>query len=306
MNQFNRRNFIKATSAGIFGFAIEPVSFLELKKKIPRLSFSTLGCPDWSFDKILDFAVAHQYKAIEFRGILRQLDLTKCIEFSTPENIAASLKKIKDKKLQVINLGCSSELHFAEGAERTKNLEGAKNFIQLAQQLNCPYIRVFPNKFPATQSKKESIDLIIKGLVELGNFGEAYNVSVLMETHGDVIYTEDIKNIIELANHKNVGLIWDVVNMWTGTKEPVAAVYHQLKKHIRHVHIKDVKLMNDKERFVVIGKGDTPIFEAISVLKKDGYKGFYSFEWEKLWHPDIEEPEFALDHYSRTMQQLFL
>ena len=36
------------------------------------------------------------------------------------------------------------------------------------------------------------------------------------------------------------------------------------------------------------------VFEAIDMfIKKGGYKGYDSFEWEKLWHPGIEEPELA-------------
>ena len=54
-----------------------------------------------------------------------------------------------------------------------------------------------------------------------------------------------------------------------------------------------------------MGKGEVPIFEAIDILYKDGYKGYYSFEWEKLWHPDIDEPEIALADYPKAMMQHF-
>src|SRR6185312_1890236 len=75
MNQLKRRDFIKtATLAGI-AFATVPFDF---KKYAPLLSFSTLGCPDWSFGTILDFAVANDYNGIEIRGIKRELDLLKC------------------------------------------------------------------------------------------------------------------------------------------------------------------------------------------------------------------------------------
>ncbi|HTB23853.1 MAG TPA: hypothetical protein VK711_00720, partial [Puia sp.] len=51
------------------------------KEKFYKLSFSTLGCPDWSFDKIIDFAKANNYEGIEVRGIMREMDLTKVAEF---------------------------------------------------------------------------------------------------------------------------------------------------------------------------------------------------------------------------------
>ena len=34
-----------------------------------KLGFSTLGCPDWTFDQVLDNARDMGYQAIEVRGI---------------------------------------------------------------------------------------------------------------------------------------------------------------------------------------------------------------------------------------------
>jgi hypothetical protein len=39
----------------------------------------------------------------------------------------------------------------------------------------------------------------------------------------------------------------------------------------------------------------------VAVLAKAGYTGYYSFEWEKRWHPEIEDPEVAFPHYARTI-----
>ena len=39
----------------------------------------------------------------------------------------------------------------------------------------------------------------------------------------------------------------------------------------------------------------------VQVLASHGYQGFYCFEWEKKWHPEIEEPEVAFPHYARVM-----
>jgi sugar phosphate isomerase/epimerase len=296
-----RRHFIKTATGLVVVFA---TSSFDFKKYTPLLSFSTLGCPDWSFEAILNFAVNNGYNGIELRGIQRQLDLTKCAEFSK-ENILATRKIIEEKKLRIVDLGASAEMHHVDAAERKKNLDEAKSFIQLAQQLNCPYIRVFPNKLPKDQDRNETIDLIIKGLLELGNYAKDTGVTVLMETHGDLVHTTDIEKIMQLVDHPNVGLVWDIVNMWSVTKEPPAQVYARLKKYIRHTHIKDMKFVDGKEHYTLLGKGDTPIFEAIDILAKDGYKGYYSFEWEKLWHPEIAEPEVALADYPKVMKQHF-
>lgn len=298
----NRRHFIK-TATGLM-FALTATSF-DFKKYTPLLSFSTLGCPDWTFEAILNFAVNNGYSGIELRGIQRQLDLSKCAEFSSKENILATRKLIEEKKLRIVDLGSSAEMHHADAAERKKNLDEAKSFIQLAQQLNCPFIRVFPNNFPKDQERNETIELIVKGLLELGNYAKDFGITVLMETHGDLVQSAEIEKIMQSAGHPNVGLVWDVVNMWSVTKEPPTQVYARLKKYIHHTHIKDLKFADGKEQYVLLGKGDAPIFEAIDILAKDEYKGYYSFEWEKLWHPEIEKSEVALADYPKVMKQHF-
>ena len=110
---------------------------------------------------------------------------------------------------------------------------------------------------------------------------------------------------MQQAEHEHVGLVWDVSNMWTLTKEPPAQAYERLKKYIRHTHIKDAKMVDGKLQYTYLGKGEVPIFEAIDALTKGGYNGFYSFEWEKLWHPELGDPALALADYSAVMQQHF-
>ena len=36
---------------------------------------------------------------------------------------------------------------------------------------------------------------------------------------------------------------------------------------------------------------------------KAGYQGYYCFEWEKKWHPEIEDPEIAFPHYAKLMAE---
>lgn len=303
MQSSTRRQFLQ-TSAVLTAAALLGSSF-STKKYNPLLSFSTLGCPDWTFGQIIDFAVKHGFKGLEIRGLLRQIDLTKAEAFATAEKRSATMAIMKAKGLVFVNLGSSATLHFADGAERKKNLDDGRKFIDLAQQINCPFIRVYPNNFPKDQEKQQTMDLIAKGLLELGDYAKDRDVKVLMETHGEVVKTEDLASIMKAASHSHVGLVWDPCNMWTVTKESPTEMYKQLKKYIHHTHIKDAKLVDGKPQYVLLGQGEVPIFEAIDVLAKDNYKGYFSFEWEKLWHPELLEPEIAFADYPLAMKKHF-
>lgn len=300
---YSRKEFLQ-NSAILLAAAMGGSAFATQKNK-SLLAFSTLGCPDWSFPQIVDFAAANGYSGLEIRGIKRQMDLTKCEEFSSPEKIKSTLALMSSKGLKFVNLGSSAKMHFHEGEEKEKNLTEAKAFIELAQKINCPYVRVFPNNFPKDRTRDQTIHTVAENLLILGNYAKDRNVTVLLETHGDFSGSEDILKVMKAAKHPNIGLVWDIANMWTITKETPAIVYNKLKKYIHHTHIKDAKLVGDKLQYTLLGQGDVPMFEAMDILAKDGYKGYYSFEWEKLWHPEIAEPEIALADYPKAMKNHF-
>lgn len=302
MKNITRRNFVKNTS-GLLLFAFAKTN-LNLTHNKPLLSFSTLGCPDWSFDKIVNFAASNKYDGIEIRGIEREMYLPKCPVFGA-DKISDTMKLLKDKNLSIVDLGSSAGMHYSDATERKKNLDEAKAFIDLAQQLHCPYVRVFPNDFPPGQDRNTTIDLIAKGLQELGDYAKNTGVMVLMETHGEVVHSDDVLRIMQQATHPKVGLVWDIVNMWSVTKEPPAQVYQKLKTYIHHTHIKDLHIVNGKEEYTFLGEGIAPIFEGIDALYKNNYSGYYSFEWEKLWHPEIAAPEIALADYPVKMRKHF-
>lgn len=301
MNNWNRRDFLQSSAVLLAATALNS-SFIE-RKKAPQLAFSTLGCPAWTFTQIVDFAKQNGYNGLELRGIEKQLDLPQCKEFNSDTAIKETMRLMKDANLRFVDLGSSATLHFSEGAERTKNIEDGKRFIDLAIKLECPNVRVFPNNFLKERDKQATIDLIVKGLQELGDHAKGSKVKVLIESHGDLVQVDDLEAVMKAAAHPNVGMIWDITNMWTITKESPTVMYTRLKPYIYHTHIKDAKLVDGKPEYTMLGKGEVPIFEAIDLLYKNGYKGYYSFEWEKLWHPEIAEPEVAFPDYVKAMQE---
>lgn len=318
MSQPTRRNILKTTLLG--GLAtVLPGEFVlgestdsalsgtlsAFTAKKPLLSFSTLGCPTWDLATILKVAAKSGYQAVEFRGLLGELDLPKSVAFDTPGHIRETRTQFADLGVGICNLGSSAQLHHADAMKRLKNLDDARRFIDLAHQLNCPFVRVFPDQLPPNQNRDETLRLIGEGLLELGTYAKGSGVTVLLESHGELTRSDLLVSIMQAATHPNVGLIWDIVNMWTDAHETPALVYKKLKPFIRHVHMKDVRIIAGKHQYVLLGEGEAPLREAVNTLKSGGYAGYYSFEWEKLWHPEIAEPDQAIPHYPIAMTAYF-
>src|ERR1017187_2367631 len=74
-------------------------------------------------------------------------------------------------------------------------------------------------------------------------------------------------------------------------------------RFIRHTHLKDSVGSGEDRKYVLTGRGNVPIQRQIEALRSIRYKGFYCFEWEKLWHPDIDDPEIAIADYARVVAE---
>ena len=48
-----------------------------------------------------------------------------------------------------------------------------------------------------------------------------------------------------------------------------------------------------------------PHRECLRVMTEDGYNGWHSLEWEKMWHPDLVGPDVALSLFPWKMRELW-
>lgn len=242
------------------------------------LAFSTLGCPKWSWQEILDFAAQHGFAGIELRGLLGEMNLPARPEFAA-DKIAADKADVAAHALKITDLGSSAAMHDADPQKHAQQLAEARSFIDLAAALGAPYVRVFGNDIKGPRD--EIIARVAAGLHELGEYAGPRNVTVLLESHGDFTDSPTLKKILTDADSGHVALLWDAHHTFDTSNEEPEFTVAQLGKWIRHTHLKDSVPDGKERRYVLTGKGDVPVKRQIQALVSMGYKGMYCFEWEK-------------------------
>jgi sugar phosphate isomerase/epimerase len=298
----NRREFVKSLSAALLAPALVSAATAETKSKIP-IAFSTLGCPKWEWKKILDFAADHGFAGIELRGIEGNLDLPSNPIFAA-DRIEQTKSEIRAHNLKIANLGSSAQLYMDDPAKRAKQLEDARRFIDLASTLGSPYVRVFGGKSDSDKSlapDAETKARVAAGLRELGQYAGPKNVTVIIESHDHFTASSTLKDVLTQAGSDHIGLLWDAHHTFATSNEDPEFTVKQLGPWIRHTHLKDSTGSGEDRHYVLTGRGNVPIQKQIEALRAIDYKGFYCFEWEKLWHPDIEEPEVAIADYAHVV-----
>jgi sugar phosphate isomerase/epimerase len=266
------------------------------------IAFSTLGCPKWPWRRVLDQAAELGYSAIELRGIEGEMDLTKRPEF-TGAALARSLQDLRALDLRISDLGASARMHESDPKVRAAQLDEGRRFIDLAHRLEAPYVRVFGDKLPAGEAKDVTVARVIDGLRTLGEHGKGSGVGIIIESHGDFTDSPTLLSLLKGVSMPNVALLWDAHHTVVAGKETPDATWKALGSFVRHTHLKDSKPEGADVKYVLTGSGTVPVRETVAVLAKHGYRGLYCFEWEKAWHPEIEEPEVAFPHYAETMRR---
>ena len=292
-----RRRFLEAAAVAVVALRTD----LRATSRSLTVGFSTLGCPTWDWSKILDFARAHDFSAFELRGLLGTMDLPARPEFQ-PDRIAQSKREVARKNLKIACVSSSAELHHADPEKRKQQLADAKRFIDLAGALGAPYVRVFGNKIDGP--RELVIARVASGLQELGSYSGERGVTVLIESHGDFTDSPTLSEILKRADSPSVGVLWDAHHTFVSGKEDPQFTVQKLGRYIRHTHLKDSVPAADGRRYVLTGRGEVPVRKQVEVLAATSYTGCYTFEWEKVWHPDLEEPEIAFPDFAEFMRKL--
>jgi sugar phosphate isomerase/epimerase len=265
------------------------------------IGFSTLGCPKWPWPKVLEQAAAMGYSSLEIRGIEGDMDLPKRPEFAA-RLLTDVRKDLAAKDLVITDLGASARLHERDPRVREQQLDEARRFIDLAHNLGVPWIRVFPNEYLKDEPHEVTLARIGDTLAELGWFAKGSGVGVLMESHGDITESKGLSAIMQRAEQApGTGLVWDTHHTVVEGKQAPADTWAAIGKWVYHTHIKDSVADGKDRRYVLLGTGTVGVKAIVQALVAGGYKGRYNFEWEKVWHPDIDEPEVAFPQYAQQM-----
>ncbi len=268
-----------------------------------KLAFSTLGCPDWGLNTMTDAARKFGYEGIELRALSGSLDLLSRAEFTAPQ-LAHTKAYFENEGIEICCVDTSCAFHSPDASERATQVRIALAHAELAARLGAPLIRVFPDKIQPGAQREETRDWIAESLHAVAE-RMPDDVDVALETHGDFARAAAAAEIATLANHAKVKLIWDVANS-VAAGDTIEVAGRVVKPYLAHIHLRDAKPVAGLKHWlpVLAGHGRVSFAETLSAIRELNYDGYVSFEWEKYWRPEIEEPEVALPDFVNAVDRI--
>jgi len=140
-----------------------------------------------------------------------------------------------------------------------------------------------------------------------------------------------MQQTMQMVRCEAVGVLWDTHHPWRFLGEQPADSVERLRPWIRHTHWKDSVLRPERRAgdaddaevsqaarqaaalmaghrhadYVLFGGGEFPAEECLQRLHDCGYDRWYSIEWEKMWHPEIEDAEIVIPLFPRKIRRMY-
>ena len=263
------------------------------------LVFSTLGCPDWTLERAAEEAVKHGYVGLDVRVLDGHI--------IPPDLSEAEQPRIRslwaDTGLVIVGLGASTRFSAPDADARQTQEEQLRQYLRLARALDVPYVRTFGGDVAPGHTIDETIDWLAGSLANVMDEAEAQGVTVLLETHDAFCRGQEVARVLAKVDHPRLKAVWDVHHPYR-KGESIEETWQFIGERTAHVHIKDARLKPDGDwQLVLLGEGEVPNKAVVDLLIREGYNGFLSVEWEKKWHPEIEEPEVALPQHAAVLRE---
>jgi sugar phosphate isomerase/epimerase len=276
-----------------------------------KLAFSTLGCPKWPVEEAVQAAVRFGYEAIEWRLADGEL-----LNPGTPPTVKTRIvNATRQAGLKIACLDTSCQFVQATSEKREGLVQEAMQMVDMAAELGAPLLRVFGGAIPEGLSREELLPPTAEALGRVAAYAITQGITVSVETHDDWSKSEDIARLVETALktgsvadavRSGLAILWDVHHPYRMGEDPRQTLETLQKAGpISHVHIKDARRDPQAKngwQLTLLEQGEVPVREAVKLLKEAGYEGYLSVEWEKKWHPEIEEPEVALPQHADLLR----
>jgi sugar phosphate isomerase/epimerase len=261
---------------------------------VPKIAFSPPAFPGASLARAVSLGRDWGYGGVELRLVDGEL-----IDASMPGPARAEVKRtVAAAGLPIVAVDSSVQLTAEDPGPQLHR------FLELASDWEAPLVRVFGGPLategPSRRAQLEAAAAILDAAVPAA---ERLGVLIGVETHDAFSRSSTLAGLLGLVESSRVGAVWDSHHPHRMGERPVE-VHANLAGRVLLAQVKDARRAPERDdgwQLVPLGDGEVPVREMLALLHDGGYRGWTSVEWEKRWHPEIEEPEVALPQHHRLL-----
>lgn len=267
-----------------------------------KTGFSSLVCPGWDLKTILTQAQTCGFDGVELRGLRGELHLPLVPELAArPDRVRGLLD---EHHVELVCLGTSATLDSRRREEVAGQKAAIIEFIELAAQLGCPYVRLYVGEAQPRDHHRGALPRIAEALTALVPVASRHDVTLLVENGGDFPGSDDLWHLLDAVSHPAVRCCWNQCNAMS-LGERATTSLPRLSNKIALVHICDAAFDDHGVLldYKPLGEGDVQIARQIELLKGLIYDGYLMFEWPKMWVESLPAPETVLPDVAEFLRE---
>lgn len=198
------------------------------------------------------------------------------------------LRKLKQQcfalGLDVSGTAIRNDFGYPDGEERQKQIAWVKRWIDYAEVLGAPVIRIFAGYEQEGISPEDSHSLMVAGIEECCDYAGQHGIYLALENHGGPTLTVEGM----LAFVRDVQSPWFGVNLDTGnfSSEDPYGDLAKLAPYAVNVQIK-VAITDPQQN-----KHASDFPRLAHILRDAGYRGYIVLEYEEAGDPRVECPKY--------------
>ena len=261
--------------------AIEPI----VRSGGPKFKFSVAG---YSYRGLL---TSGKLTLKDFVSDCAKMNLegTELTSYYFPKNVSDEyLRNLKQHcfrlGLDVSGTAVGNDFCHPPGKARDQQIASVKKWIEHAEVLGAPVIRIFSGRPKGGQTPAEAHKLAVAGMEECCDYAGKHGVFLALENHGGL--TTEVDGMLRLI--RDVKSPWFGVNVDTGNFHS-ADVYADLAKIAPYALNVQIKVVIKPAG----GAKQPSDFKRLAkLLRAADYRGYIVLEYEEAGDPRVECPKY--------------
>ena len=260
-----------------------------------KLSFSTKGWHNSSFDEFCDVAVDLKFNGIELHNISNELFTDKNGAFHDYTS-ASTKRKLYNQKLTIPCVDSICDI--SDDSVQQESISEIMKCIDIAKNMGISYVRL-----KSYSEDTEKIENIRKFVEEVLPYAQKNGKTLLIETSGMFSKSGILRDFLDDFASDNLAALWQMSSAYFKSNEQPEDVIKNLGAYICHVHFNDATIKDGEIEYCLAGEGDLPIKEMMLGLRSINYDGFISLVWDPAWCEELNDIEIIFSQFVGFMRQ---
>ena len=273
-----------------------------------RIAGHTMGTPEYTVPEAIDLFARLGMEGIE--AICHD-------DYRSAIRVNASPSGLRELRQRAEGLGLQfaaitpypTDLNSPDLRVASAHVDLLLRAIEIAHVLGAGCIRVYAGRETGGSGRAERLRRLVEAVRGPVEVAATAGVRLGFENHFNTL-GDSAKGTLEAVravNHPSVGIVYDQANLTMLGAEGYQDAIPLQAPHLVHVHVKDLSFKDKPPEATsgavealppdakptdsrVVGEGVLPWREIIGELKRTGYDGWLSIEYERRWYPELLPP----------------